>query len=368
VRILEVAPLVAPIDDRSEQIGGAQVLLADLAGGLAARGHRVTMAAARGSHVRGVELIDLGIDSSSLVPANLGGSAGARLDNAAQQRAFAAIRAWLDAHSEQIDVVHAHAYDAPAFELLADGPWPVVHTLHLPPEDPVVVAAARRASGARFVTVSRANATSWEAAGVRVDTVIYNGIDLAAVPFGPAGGRYLLYAGRISPEKGVVTALDTASRLGRDLLLVGGLYDRRYYEEDVRPLVRFAPTWQVGDAVQGAVFIGPRPRPAVFRIMGSAATLLMPVRWDEPFGLVALEALAAGTPVVAYARGGLPEIIDEHCGVLASANDADAFVRAVPRAWGLARTACRTRAESFPLATMLDRYERELAGSCGRSA
>ena len=363
MRILEVAPLIAPIDDRTEQIGGAQVLLADLAAGLAARGHRVTLAAARGSHVQGAALADLGIIGSDLRPAALGGSAGGRQDDAAQARAFAAVRLWLDGHAEQVDVVHAHAYDAPAFDVLGGGRWRVVHTLHLPPDDLVVVAAARRAVGARFVTVSHANAARWEAAGVHVDAVIYNGIDLAAVPFAPNGGPFLLHAGRISPEKGVVTALAVARRLGRALLLVGGVYDERYFEEVVRPAVRFVPEWRIGDAVEGAVFIGPRQRSEVFRIMGAAATLLMPVNWDEPFGLVALEALATGTPVVAYARGGLPEIIDAQSGVLAAANDEDAFRHAVTRASGLVRAACRARAQSFPLAAMLDRYERELAAS-----
>ena len=363
MRILEVAPLIAPIDDRREQIGGAQVLLADLTAGLAARGHGVTLAAARGSHVRGADLADLGIVSTDLHLADLGRSAEDRPDDAAQTRAFAAVRVWLDAHDEQIDVVHAHAYDAPAFDLLGGGRCPVVHTLHLPPDDRAVVAAARRATSARFVTVSLANAAKWEAAGVRVDAVIHNGIDLATVPFAPTAGRFLLQVGRISPEKGVATALAVARRLGRSLLLVGGVYDRRYFEELVRPAVRFLPDWRIGDAVEGAVFIGPRQRSEVFRIMGAAATLLMPVHWDEPFGLVALEALAAGTPVVAYARGGLPEIIDEKSGVLAAPDDEDAFAGAVTRASGLARAACRARAGSFPLGLMLDRYERELAAS-----
>lgn len=79
--------------------------------------------------------------------------------------------------------------------------------------------------------------------------------------------------------------------------------------------------------------------------------------------MVALESLAAGTPVVAYARGGLPEIIDEHSGALATADDEDAFTRAVGRASGLRRAACRARAGSFPFAAMLDLYERELAAS-----
>ena len=365
IRILEVAPFVAPIDDREAQIGGAQVLLADLASGLAVRGHRVTLAAARGSAVRGVTIVDLGIDADGLRPAGLGGQGGPRPDDAGQRRAFAAVRAWLDQHAGEIDVVHAHAYDAPAFDLLGGGRWPIVHTLHLPPLDPEVVAAARRARGAGFVTVSRANAASWEAAGVRVRGVILNGVDLSTIPFTREGGRYLLHAGRISPEKGVDTALTIAARLGRELLLVGGVYDQRYHAEAVRPRVREARAWQLGEpAVStfgGATYIGPRTRSEVHRLMGGAAAVLMPVRWDEPFGLVALEALATGTPVVAYRRGGLAEIIDPSCGALVEPGDETAFLREVDRAVTLDRAACRRRAERFPLEAMVTAYELELA-------
>ena len=354
---------MAPIDDRREPLGGAQVLLADLAGGLAARGHHVTLAAARGSHVRGVAIADLGVDGADLRPAGFGADAPPRADADGQRRAFAAVRAWLDAHAGEIDVVHAHAYDAQAFDLLGGGRWRVVHTLHLPPLDPEVVAAARRAEGASFVTVSRANAAAWEAMGVVVRTVILNGVDLAAIPFARDRGRYLLHAGRISPEKGVETAVAVAERLGRDLLLVGGIYDETYYAEVVLPRVRRVPDWRIGDRVKGTVYIGRRPREDVYALMGGAAVTLMPVRWDEPFGLVALESLAAGTPVVAYRRGGLSEIIDQTCGALVERDDRDAFGREVLRAMDIDRAACRRHAERFPLERMLDAYEAELGRS-----
>ena len=367
IRILEVAPFVAPINDRGTQIGGAQVLLADLASGLAARGHRVTLAAARGSAVRGVRIADLDIDVADLQPAGFGQRSGPRPDDAGQRRAFGAVRAWLERHASEIDVVHAHAYDAPAFDLLGGGRWPVVHTLHLPPLDAEVVAAARRARGAGFVTVSRANAAAWEKVGVRIRGVVLNGLDLSAIPFAREGGRYLLHAGRISPEKGVDTAIAIAARLGRELLIVGGVYDERYYAEAVRPRVREARAWQLGDPVVsgsgGATYIGPRTRAEVHRLMGGATAVLMPVRWDEPFGLVALEALATGTPVVAYRRGGLAEIIDQSCGALVEPDDEAAFLREVDRVQRLDRAACRRRAEGFPLEVMVTAYEVELARS-----
>lgn len=352
MRILEVAPLVSPIDDRRAQIGGAQAMLADLSGGLARRGHRVTLAAAPGSHVAGTTLADIPIDVTALRPADLGPTAGRRADEPQQRRAFAAVRAWLDAHAAEIDVVHAHAYDAPAFDLLRGAPRPVVHTLHLPPLDRAVVAAALAASDVTFATVSEANARAWREAGARVDRVVPNGVSLEAIPVGPGAGGFLLCAGRIAPEKGVDTALRVAARLGREIVIAGGTYDTAYGARAVAPLL--------GPAAR---LLGPLPRAEVLRLMGAAAATLMPVRWDEPFGLVALESLATGTPVVAYARGGLAEIVDPTCGALVAPDDEAAFAQAVAAVGGIDRAACRARASAFPLEAMVAGYEALLAAA-----
>jgi glycosyltransferase involved in cell wall biosynthesis len=319
----------------------------------------VSLAAANGSRVSGVRTLDLGVDAASLRPASL--LARARPDDPGQRAAFAKVRAWVDAHAGELDVVHAHAYDPPAFEALAGAPCRVVHTLHLPPIDRGVVAAARAATDARFTTVSRANAAAWRGAGVDVDVVIPNGIDVAKVPVGD-GGRFAVVAGRVSPEKGTDLAVEAAQSASLALLVVGGVYDREFYERRVRPRVHEAPSWNLGDAVTGAVYVGPRPRAELQRIFGAARVTLMPVRWDEPFGIVALESLAAGTPVVASARGGLRELLDERVGVLVDEEAVLGFALALHRATDLPRAACRARAEEFTLEPMLDGYEEALSG------
>jgi UDP-glucose:tetrahydrobiopterin glucosyltransferase len=358
VRVALVAPLVTPIDEDREQMGGAQAVLADLARGLAKRGHEVSVAAANGSHLTGVEIPPLGIDSSLLRPAALGDAPSMRTDDAEQARAFAMVRAWLTGERWRWDVVHAHAYDAPAFTTLVAAPRPVVHTLHLPPSDAGVVSAALRARDAVMVTVSEANARAWRAKGVPVGHVVHNGIAVERITVGRHRAPYLLYAGRISPEKGVHIAIALARRLGRPLLIVGSVYDQAYFDELVAPQVRPLLDWRSGDDVEGIMWIGARRREEVHAIMGGAAVTVMPVRWEEPFGLVAVESLAAGTPVVGFRRGGLGEIVDETCGALADPDDERALDDAVRHALTRSPDACRRRAERFSLDAMLDGYER----------
>jgi len=339
VRVCLVAPFVSVIDERSPQLGGAQALVADLACGLAAAGHDVALLAARGSFVTGVSVIDLGIDAKDLVPATLL-TASARRDDAAQRDAFARARAWVD--RERVDVVHAHAYDGPAFDALEGAAPPVVHTLHLPPLDASVVSAARRSSAA-MATVSRANAHAWEERGVRIRAVVPNGVDVSRIPFGSGEGGYLLVAGRIAPEKGVDVAARVARAAGMPLWVVGQVYDDA-------ALRTIDPS--------GVRFLGPRSRADVFSLMAGAKALLMPVRWDEPFGLVAAEAMAAGTPVVGYRRGGLAEVVEDgRTGFLVEPDDEEALARAVGRIGVIDRRVCRDRVEHrFSLQRMVDGY------------
>jgi UDP-glucose:tetrahydrobiopterin glucosyltransferase len=361
MRVLEVAPFAAPIDESRTELGGAQIIIQDVARGLAALGHTVMLAAAAGSHVDGVEMIDLGIDSSQMRRADLGRTEGARADDAEQRAAFARVRAWVDANAAEIDVIHAHAYDAPAFVSLTGAPRPVVHTLHLPPLDAEVVSAARAATDATCVTVSSANAEAWRRAGVPVRAVVPNGVDVSQIPFSRDRGDHLLYVGRISPEKGVATAIEIAERTRRGILLVGTVYDEAYFAKRVAPRVRAVPDTAPPRRVLGAIYIGPRTREEVYVLMGHAAATVLPVEWDEPFGLVAVESLATGTPVVAYRRGGLADVVDYTSGELVPPGDIDGFVGAVGRAVGKDPLECRRRAERFRLEAMVTGYEAVLA-------
>lgn len=333
------------------------MLVADLAKGLARRGHIVTLLAPRGSRVPSVRIAHLEIDESALRPASFAPGAE-RSDDLAQATAFAAARAWLDAHARQFDLVHAHAFDAPAFRALRGAPLPVLHTLHLPPVHAEVVRAAADVDGeAELITVSDANARSWRDAGVRVSRVVPNGVPLAEIPFGATHRGYFLYVGRLAPEKGPEVAIRAARAVGRPLRLVGGIYDEAFFVREVAPLL--GPR---------AEYLGHCRRPEVYGLMAGAAAVLMPARFDEPFGLVAAEAQAAGSPVVAYARGALPElIVDKVTGFLVPAEDEAALISALGRVDALDRVACRVNARRWSDVAMVAAYETIYASVLART-
>jgi glycosyltransferase involved in cell wall biosynthesis len=357
-----VAPLVSPVRDDSPPLGGVEVFLRDLTAGLVERGVRVSLLAADGSSIHGADCPRLDIDAARLAPADLSAADEAERPDVAEQRvAFGKVRDWCAAHAGNLDVVHAHAFDAPAFDALAhiEGMC-VMHTLHLPPIQSGVVHAARRAAGAGavLVAVSTALARTWQAAGVPAARVVPNGIDVSRIPFGPAHHGYALCAGRISPEKGPEIAVAAAERAGQPLVLVGNLYDRDFFEAQLRPVVTQRLDWTArnGALPRGATYIGHRKRSEVLELMAGAAATLMPVRWDEPFGLVAIEAQAAGSPVVAFERGALSDVIrDGQTGVLV--RDASELPAAVRQAVLLDRAACRRWVqERYSLSSMVEAY------------
>ncbi|HSR26718.1 MAG TPA: glycosyltransferase, partial [Candidatus Eisenbacteria bacterium] len=190
---------------------------------------------------------------------------------------------------------------------------------------PAVVTAARR-SGARCATVSEAMRRAWSAAGLEDVGLLPNGVPAFPAPDVPVQARALV-AGRVSPEKGTAAAVRAARRAGLEPLVVGTVYDRAYWQREV------------------AQPVAPVDRAELWRLMAGSAVTLMPVEWEEPFGMVAAEAQMAGCPVVGYRRGGLPEVVEEGVGgLLVEPGDLEALVAAVPTALALDRRLVRASA------------------------
>jgi glycosyltransferase involved in cell wall biosynthesis len=228
---------------------------------------------------------------------------------------------------------------------------PVIHTVHLPPGGAV-------ADALRSVTqcdppptvavVSASQARAWRRV-VPVGAILPPYIPTRLIGWSPTAGDRALFAGRLSPEKGAAEAIEIAHAAGFGIDVYGDPYDHDYTRAQIDPR-RGEP---------GVVVHAGIPRPGLWEVMARAAVVLCPAKWEEPFGMVAAEAQACGTPVVAFRRGALGEvIIDGVTGFLVAPDDITAAAHALTRATELSRSACRDHAETqLDLERGLDAHE-----------
>jgi glycosyltransferase involved in cell wall biosynthesis len=240
--------------------------------------------------------------------------------------------------SGEFELVHNQLDWLPlAFDRLCDAP--LVTTIH-GFSGPAILPAYRHSRSA-FISISDSDRSP------HLDylATIHHGIDFGELPQGP-GGDGLVAFGRIHRDKGTAAAIEIARVAGRPLVICGPVQDQAYFDEQVAPHLD-------GQAVTYLGSIGPQERAEV---LGGAAALLHPIGFDEPFGLAVVEAMACGTPVVAYRRGSMPAVVDEGVtGYLAA--DVTTAVAAVGLATRLDRSAVRERAVArFGVARMVQQY------------
>jgi glycosyltransferase involved in cell wall biosynthesis len=259
------------------------------------------------------------------------------------------------------DLVHSHL-DYFGLPLTCRAHCPVVTTLHGRLDLPELAPLYQAFDRAPLVSISDAQRrplpnANWLA-------TIHHGIALDELDFGPRPGRYLAFLGRFSAEKGLDAAIRVAQRAGLPLRIAGRMplpyqddpearRDWEHYKGDVEPLLERAGS---GARIVGEV--SGRRKSAFLR---GAAALLFPIRWPEPFGLVMVEALASGTPVIALRAGSVPEVlVDGPTGFVC--DDEDQMVEAVGRLDQIDRARCRAEAERrFSPGAMADRYEEAYA-------
>ncbi|CAN5781436.1 glycosyltransferase family 4 protein [soil metagenome] len=325
--------------------GGLEAHVWHLARNLVDAGHDVALFAAEGS--------DSGLECGRLAVHELTLSAAAAKDPSMPPKAFLAdhhayMRLMIELSTSaaaDFDIIHNHSLHHLPVALAATLSTPMLCTLHTPPT-PWLESAVQITGGtdARFVAVSRHTAHQWSHVISDIG-VVPNGVDTDTWARGP-GGTALVWFGRITPEKGPHLAIDAARRSGLELVLAGPIADPQYFRAEIKPeltaRVTYAGHLQVTELAE---------------LVGhSAATLVTPM-WDEPYGLVVAESMSCGTPVVAFARGGIPEIVDDHSGLLVAPGDVAAMAAAIPEAIALSRTAVRHRATtSCSARTMLAEY------------
>lgn len=313
--------------------GGLEAHVWHLSRALAARGHDVSLFAAPGS--------DPALGCATLTVRELRLSTAATNDISMPAPHFMTehhgyLSLMLDLAKEgetRFDLVHNHSLHYLPVSMSPLLAVPMLTTLHTPPTPWLESALDTTAGeGTRLAAVSRHTAAAWRSVADDI-MVIPNGIDAARWHAGP-GGDYLVWFGRITPEKGTHLAIAAARKAGLPLAIAGPISDPRYFEEFVRP--------GLDDRVR---YAGHLDQAALAELVGHACAALVTPAWDEPYGLVVAEAMSCGTPVVAFARGGITELVSPLSGRLVPADDVAAMAAAIPAAMDLPRDGVRAHAK-----------------------
>jgi glycosyltransferase involved in cell wall biosynthesis len=244
-------------------------------------------------------------------------------------------------HADAYDIVHNH-FDFLPLTYTGLTATPVVTTIH-GFSSPGIVPVYKKYNGKTFyVSISDADRSP----DLDYICTIHHGVDIAQFDFQPDPDDGLLFFGRIHPDKGTREALEIAKASRKKLILAGIIQDQAYYDRHVAPHLDNDKAVYIGS-------VGPVERN---RLLGKACALLHPIHFDEPFGLSVVESMACGTPVIAFNRGSMPELIEDgRSGFLVeNVDEAIASVAGIPE---IARASCRRRVEQFfTVDRMIDDY------------
>lgn len=243
------------------------------------------------------------------------------------------------------EIIHDHTI-AGLFAGLRQEQARIVTTSHNPFSDELL--RIYKAVQDRVAVVAISEDQASRSKDLDIARVIHHGLDPDAYDFGTEPGGYLLFLGRMSPDKGVHLAARVARASGRRLLIAAKMQEpleHQYFEEEVRPLL--------GDDV---VFMGEADREAKRELLANADALINPIRWPEPFGLVMIEALASGTPVVAFSEGSVPEIVTDGVNGFVCRDEPE-MIEALTRLGEIDRRSCRRSFEErFSVQRMVEEY------------
>jgi glycosyltransferase involved in cell wall biosynthesis len=334
LRIAQLAPTYERVPPAA--YGGTELVVHLITEELVRRGHEVTLFAS------GDSLTSARLRSVIPLPFRYGDVVDG-LRHAEYLQLANAQACFLAAAEGEFDVVHNHA-GIEGLVLGATSQTPVLTTNHNPfvPLTKPIWDAYPWAHHA----ISAASAATFPSRGALPP--IHHGIDVASFPFGARPEGYLLFLGRFSPDKGAGRAIQAARVAGSRLVLAGKVdaADSDYFTKEVEPAID-------GDRIR---YVGEADADDKRRLLAGADALLFPIDWDEPFGLVMIEALASGTPVIGFRRASVPEIVEDGLTGFV-VDDGESMATAIGRLAEIDRHACRREAERrFTVERMVDDY------------
>lgn len=346
LRIAQVAPLWIPIPP--EKYGGIERIVAMLCDGLVEKGHDVTLFASPGSKTKAKlvsvfdkPLLDAGIPWSNPIW---------NLRNLS--------KAYEGAIKGEFDIVHTHL-DIWSLFFHNLTSVPTIQTMHNPlyrtnadaNKDDRLRLFTEEASNLNMVFISQ---SARDQAMVEFPEnkvrLIYNGIDMSHFEFNSKGGDHFVWIARMNKHKGVENAIAAAEKLGAKLLLAGRVdsTQQEYFDIYIKP--------HLNDKIQ---YVGELSEMELSNFYGQARALLYPIEWEEPFGLVVAEAMACGTPVIAYRRGSMPELVEDRKTGFVVDSDVDKLVEAMKMVGKIDRVYVRKRTEErFSKEIMTANYEK----------
>jgi len=331
MRIAQVAPLWIPVPPYT--YGGTELVVSWLCDELVRRGHEVTLFATEDSKTQ-----------AKLIP--IWPKALWRAKLKTPHAVFSLLYEKLISLQDQFDIIHDHCefYTVPYSKFLKP---PIITTLHHPLTEETII-LYKKFPNINFIAISKNQRRLGP--GINIVKTIYHGLPIEKYDFNPEPKNYLLWLSKIMPEKGIAQAIDIAKLSGENLIISGNIPPEYgdYFDFRIKPLID-------GKKIQ---FVGASDFSKKIELLKNAKAFLFPVKRPEPFGLVVIEAMACGTPVIAFKEGSMPELIEDgKTGFLVK--NIEEACQSLKKINKISREYCREYVKkNFNLKRMVNRYEK----------
>lgn len=344
-------------------------IVLELAQGLVKKGHEVTLFGTSDSNIPGVKIV-------GVIPKGFVEMPSAENPFYEETGFLVSLAKKIEDHALEFDIIHNHTYPEFINLLIADKiKTPMVTTIHAQATGEFDNTLSLFPNS-KLISISKAHSRLFKK--TKFENIVYNGVDTNLYSFSNSKREYLLWLGRMSKAKnkdgsfmdpkGIRWAIELARQTGERLLLSGNVEDIEFYNKDVKPFLNDKIQWVGPVSSEQAL-----SKEEVISLMQGAKAFLMTINWEEPFGLVMAEAMACGTPVIAYNRGSTPELVlDGLTGFIIEPEDSvldsrwiikkkgiEGLVEAIKRIGEIDRAACRKHIEkNFSVSKMVDGYEK----------